>query len=111
MSNTLPAWFAKPQVHPEFCDICCDDTEAVIKWQSRHVALLTQLVLDLAKSMESRGAEGPAPGVDPAIVTQEKGWNGMPVRVLVSNGTTQEWYYCQGHPMAQVADPAPEVTP
>jgi hypothetical protein len=49
----------------------------------------------------------PAPAPDLEIVTQEKGWNGMPVRVLVSNGTTQEWYYCQGHPMAQVAPAAP----
>jgi hypothetical protein len=68
-------------------------------------------LLAYIRHLESRGAEGPAPGVDLAIVTQEKGWHGMPVRVLVSNGTTQEWYYCHGHPMAQVAAPAPEVTP
>jgi hypothetical protein len=59
------------------------------------------------RPQESRGAEGPAPGVDLAIVTQEKGWHGMPVRVLVSNGAAQEWYYCHGHPMAQVAPAAP----
>jgi hypothetical protein len=49
----------------------------------------------------------PAPAPDLAIVTQEKGWHGMPVRVLVSNGAAQEWYYCHGHPMAQVAPAAP----
>jgi hypothetical protein len=62
---------------------------------------------DLVANLPARGAEGPAPGVDLAIVTQEKGWHGMPVRVLVSNGAAQEWYYCHGHPMAQVAPAAP----
>lgn len=44
--SALPAWFSKPQTHPDFCDICCDDSEALIKWQSQLIELLKELVLE-----------------------------------------------------------------
>ena len=56
-SPGLPEWFAKPHRHPDYCDPCCDDVDAIIKWKIEHVELLEKLVKDLA----ARSIPAPSP--------------------------------------------------
>lgn len=46
--DALPEWVAKPHAHPDYCDICCGDSEAVIKWQSQYIELLRKLLTGAA---------------------------------------------------------------
>ncbi|HLP41251.1 MAG TPA: hypothetical protein VK465_07065 [Fibrobacteria bacterium] len=51
------------------------------------------------------GLARPTPRAALEIIDQEKGWDGLPVRIHVSNGKDSRWYFCKGHPMADKGYP------
>lgn len=72
----LPDWLSKPHRHPDYCDPCCDDSEAVIKWNLQHVGLLEKLAQDQADEIRRLRSElearVPPPSPAPLEWTRDK---------------------------------------